>query len=60
MQMLVKHVLLTVKYGIRGVPAIIVNGKYRTAQYFTGTQEKLLAVLDFLVEKERSIPQLMF
>ncbi|MEK7772391.1 MAG: DsbA family protein, partial [Pseudomonadota bacterium] len=46
--------VLTVKYGIRGVPAIIVNGKYRTAQYFTGTQEKLLEVLDMLVEKERS------
>lgn len=46
--------ILTVKYGIRGVPAIIVNGKYRTAQYFTGTQEKLLQVLDMLVEKERN------
>lgn len=45
--------ILTVKYGIRGVPAVIVNGKYRTAQYFTGTQEKLLEVLDMLVEKER-------
>ena len=34
--------------------AVIVNGKYRTAQYFTGTQEKLLEVLDMLVEKERN------
>lgn len=46
--------ILTVKYGIRGVPALIVNGKYQTAQYFTGTQEKLLEVLDVLVEKERN------
>lgn len=45
--------ILTVKYGIRGVPALIINGKYRTAQYFTGTQERLLKVLDMLVEKER-------
>jgi len=45
--------VMTVKYGIRGVPALIVNGKYRTAQYFTGTQETLLEVLDMLVEKER-------
>jgi thiol:disulfide interchange protein DsbA len=45
--------VMTVKYGIRGVPAIIVNGKYRTAQYFTGTQEALLEVMDMLVEKER-------
>lgn len=46
--------IMTVKYGIRGVPAIIINGKYRTAQYFTGTQEKLLAIVDMLVEKERN------
>lgn len=46
--------ILTVKYGIRGVPAVIVDGKYRTAQYFTGTQERLLKVLDMLVEKERN------
>lgn len=46
--------ILTVKYGIRGVPALVVNGKYLTAQYFTGTQEKLLDVLDMLVEKERN------
>lgn len=46
--------ILTVKYGIRGVPALVVNGKYLTAQYFTGTQEKLLEVLDVLVEKERN------
>ncbi|MBA2484219.1 MAG: thiol:disulfide interchange protein DsbA/DsbL [Nitrosomonas sp.] len=47
--------IMTDKYGIRGVPAIIVNGKYKTAQYLTGSQEKLLAVLDLLVEKERNI-----
>ncbi len=47
--------VMTSKYGIRGVPAIIVNGKYRTAQYLTGSQEKLLAVLDLLVEKERNM-----
>ena len=45
--------VMTVKTGIRGVPAVIVNGKYRTAQYFTGSQETLLEVLDMLVEKER-------
>ncbi len=46
--------ILTVNYGIRGVPAIIINGKYRTAQYFTGSQEKLFEVLDMLIEKETS------
>lgn len=49
--------IMTDKYGIRGVPAIIVNGKYKTAQYLTGSQEKLLAVLDLLVEKERNVGQ---
>lgn len=46
--------ILTHQYGIRGVPAIIVNGKYKTAQYLTGSQERLLAVLDLLVEKEQN------
>jgi len=43
---------MTVEYGIRGVPAIVINGKYLSAQYFTGTQERLMEVLDMLVEKE--------
>ncbi len=43
----------TVKYGIRGVPAIIVNGKYYAATYFTSDHEKMLEVVDFLIEKER-------
>ena len=44
--------VMTVEYGIRGVPAIVVNGKYLTAQYFTGTQDKLIDVLDMLVDSE--------
>jgi len=43
---------MTVKYDIRSVPAIIVNGKYRTAQYYTGTQDRLIRVLDMLVDRE--------
>jgi len=45
--------IMTVKYNLRGVPAMIINGKYKTAQYFTGTQETMLDVVDFLVKKER-------
>ena len=48
-----KNIQKEKRYGHRGVPAVIVNGKYRTAQYFTGSQETLLEVLDMLVEKER-------
>lgn len=44
----------TVKYGLRGVPAVIVNGKYKTAPYFVRNQEEMLEVLDSLVEKERA------
>ncbi len=44
--------VLTVQYGLRGVPAIIVNGRYVTAQYFTGTQETMLDVVDSLIAKE--------
>lgn len=43
---------LTVQYGLRGVPAVIVNGRYKTAQYYTGTQEKMLAVVDSLIARE--------
>ncbi|HHJ17589.1 MAG TPA: thiol:disulfide interchange protein DsbA/DsbL [Gammaproteobacteria bacterium] len=45
--------VLTVKYRLRGVPAVSVNGKYVTAPYFVRSQEEMLEVLDFLVEKER-------
>jgi thiol:disulfide interchange protein DsbA len=43
----------TVKYGLRGVPAMIVNGKFKTAPFFVRNQEEMLEVLDALVEKER-------
>jgi len=46
--------LKTVKYGLRGVPAVIVNGKFKTAPYFVRNQEEMLEVLDSLVGKERA------
>lgn len=49
--------VMAVEYGIRGVPALIVNGKYLTAQYLTGTQEKLMDVLEMLVDKELNASQ---
>jgi len=48
--------LKTVRYGLRGVPAVIVNGKYKTAPYFVRDQVQMLEVLDSLVEKERAVP----
>lgn len=42
-------------YGINGVPAVIVNGKYRTAASLTtGGYPALLEVIDQLIEKERA------
>lgn len=39
------------KYGITGVPAIIVDGRYRTSVGLAGSHEKLIEVINFLVEK---------
>ncbi|MDT8282631.1 MAG: thiol:disulfide interchange protein DsbA/DsbL [Gammaproteobacteria bacterium] len=43
----------TVGYGIRGVPAIIVNGEYYTATYFVRDHDEMLKVVDFLIDKVR-------
>ena len=43
---------MTNRYGIRGVPALIVNGKYRTGAQQAGGNAKVFKVVNFLVEKE--------
>lgn len=43
--------VMTRKYGISGVPAIIVDGRYKTAVSQAGSQSKLIEVIDFLIEK---------
>jgi len=40
------------RYGITGVPAVVVNGKYRSGKSETGTYPKLLEVVDELIERE--------
>ena len=45
------------RYGINGVPAIIVDGRYRTSATLAGGAEQLLRVIDFLVEKARKARQ---
>ncbi len=42
------------KYGHSGVPAIIVNGKYRTSASMAGSNARLIEVVNFLVQKELS------
>lgn len=40
------------KYGHNGVPAIIVNGKYRTGASMAGSNARLIDVVNYLVDKE--------
>jgi thiol:disulfide interchange protein DsbA len=41
-------------YGVRGVPALIVNGKYLVTGDAGSTQADQLKIADFLINKERS------
>ena len=41
-------------YRSTGVPAIIVNGKYRVEGAMAGSNANMLRIVDFLIEKERS------
>lgn len=40
------------RYGVTGVPAIIVNGKYKTNGPLAGSQEKMIEVMDHLIQQE--------
>lgn len=40
------------RYGVRGVPALIVNGKYRTAAQEAGGNVQVFQVVDYLVKQE--------
>jgi len=39
-------------YGHRGVPAVIVNGKYLTGAVMAGSNERLIKIIDYLVAVE--------
>jgi protein dithiol oxidoreductase (disulfide-forming) len=40
------------RYGVTGVPSMIVDGKYRTSATQAGSFEQMLKVVDYLVAKE--------
>ncbi|HEY8037819.1 MAG TPA: thiol:disulfide interchange protein DsbA/DsbL [Methylobacter sp.] len=40
------------RYGVTGVPAIIINGKYKTNGPLAGSQEKMIEVIDQLIQQE--------
>lgn len=43
------------KYGITGVPSIIIDGRYRTSVSLAGGHDKLFEVINFLIEKAAGI-----
>lgn len=45
---------LTKRYGIDGVPTMVVNGKYRVDGPIAGTYDRLIEIVNFLVEKEHA------
>ncbi|WP_340123437.1 thiol:disulfide interchange protein DsbA/DsbL [Methylobacter svalbardensis] len=40
------------RYGVTGVPALIINGKYKTNGPIAGSHEKMLEVVDQLIKQE--------
>jgi protein dithiol oxidoreductase (disulfide-forming) len=44
--------LMASRYGITGVPAIIINGKYKTNGTLAGSHEKMIEVMNNLIKKE--------
>lgn len=44
-------------YGITGVPALVVNGKYRTTARLAGGDKQMLEVVNVLIEQERKAGQ---
>lgn len=43
---------LTREYGAKGVPTVVVNGKYRTTATLAGGYDEVLKVVDYLVAQE--------
>jgi thiol:disulfide interchange protein DsbA len=47
-------------YRVEGVPSMIVDGTYRVDGKLAGSNERMMEVVDFLIEKVRySRPQLL-
>ncbi|MDA8384447.1 MAG: thiol:disulfide interchange protein DsbA/DsbL [Betaproteobacteria bacterium] len=45
---------MTRAYGIDGVPSIVVGGEYMTSPALTGGEDRLLPVVDYLIQKVRA------
>jgi thiol:disulfide interchange protein DsbA len=44
--------VIAARYGITGVPAVVINGKYLTNGPLAGSHEKMLEVMDQLIKQE--------
>ena len=44
--------LMAARYGLTGVPAIIINGKYKTNGTLAGSHEKMIEVMNKLIKQE--------
>lgn len=40
------------RYGVTGVPSVIINGKYRTSATLAGSYANMIKVINYLVEQE--------
>ncbi|MFT5220101.1 MAG: thiol:disulfide interchange protein DsbA [Planctomycetota bacterium] len=47
-----KNVQKEKRYGHRGVPAVIVNGRYLVSASLAGSNERMIEIMNFLVAKE--------
>lgn len=49
-----KSQVMQQRYGIRGTPTVIVNGKYRVSGSLAGSPQDMIKVIEALVERERA------
>jgi len=49
-----KSQVMQQRYGVRGTPTVIVNGKYRVSGSLAGSRENVIKVIEALVERERA------
>ena len=47
-----KNIQTEKRYGIKGVPAIVVNGKYLVSASMAGSNQRMIEIIDFLVAQE--------
>ena len=47
-----KNIQKEKRYGHRGVPAVIVNGKYLVSASLAGSNERMIQIMNFLVAHE--------